>query len=78
MAGDIRFRGYQLDAIRNIYSDCGLHPNGPADDEIVARCCSDGTRENGDHGRLGSELAEGASDDDLPPIRTEHPGDQVV
>jgi len=75
MAGNIRFRGYQLDAIRNIYSDCGLSPAGPADDEIVAYCGSDGTRENGDHGRLGEKLADRTGDDDLAPIRVEHPGD---
>lgn len=68
MAADITFRDYQLDAIRSIYRDCGLFPAGPSTDEIVACCGGDGTRQDSDYGRAGSELAGGSSDDDQSPF----------
>lgn len=68
MAADITFRDYQLDAIRSIYSDCGLSPAGPSTDEIVAYCGGDGSRKDGYYGGVSSELAAGSSDDDQSPF----------
>lgn len=68
MPNDIAFRDYQLDALASIYADFGIDPAGPPSDEIVSRCSSNGTRENGDHGRASEELAGWSSDDDQPPF----------
>lgn len=68
MPNDITFRDYQLDAIRSIYADFGISPAGPSDDEIVASCGGNGSREDCDNGRTGEELADWTGDDDLPPF----------
>jgi len=65
----IRFRDYQLDAIANIFTEFGVEPAGPDDDQIVAACRSrNGTRENGNHGRPGKKLADRPSDDVVAPF----------
>lgn len=64
----LRFRDYQLDALRTIFQSFGVIPAGPPDDPLVVACSSDGTGQNGLHGGAGETLAGGASDDVVAPF----------
>jgi hypothetical protein len=68
MSNEIDFRKYQLDAIARVFAIVGVQPAGPDDEQVVAYCRGYRIGEDGDHGRLGSTLARGSSDDDFAPF----------
>lgn len=68
---ELVFRDYQLTTIADAYRSFGVYPAGPKDDAIVAACGGNGTGENRHHGSTSEELATGARDDDVSPLRTQ-------
>jgi len=64
----IRFRDYQLDALKRIFVSFGVEPAGPKDDPVVIACRSDGTGENRLHGGARQTLAAWSRDDVEPPF----------
>ena len=69
MPNDVKFRDYQLDAIKSVFDEFGLEPAGPSDDQIVSHCRGDRTRQDGDNGGASESLADRSSDVDVAPIR---------
>lgn len=68
MSDGLTFRKYQLEAIGRIFEITGVEPAGPETEQVVAHCRSHRAGKNGDHGRSGSALAGGPSDDDFAPF----------
>lgn len=64
----LRFRDYQLDALKRIFHSFGVDPAGPEDDPLVIACRGDGAGKDGLHGGTGETLAGGARDDVIAPF----------
>ena len=77
----MKLRSYQVEAVANVYRIFGLHPAGPDDEPIVQRYrqldangSSDRRGENGNDGGPSGDVAAGASNDAVAPIRVEQAG----
>ena len=69
MSNDVKFRDYQLDAIKSIFDEFGIEPAGPPTDQIVAHCSGNRSWEDSDNGGTGESVADRQGDDDKPPVR---------